>query len=237
MIVRMDWRKMPFLLAIGSASLLFFVFSLPFLISGSGVYLTWLVPLSFQFLWCASEGWLVVKQRNGMEFDPRGCTPGRVHCRITSLLTGLIVMVSAVELWLKLPEINSPGSFVDGCYPLLPGLSIGFAGLALRLLAIHTLGARFRDDIALGRNHSIERGGIYSLLRHPGEVGFLLALLGQVMAFQSFWGASLLFVLLLPVSLNRMHLENRLLTAAAAKSPESELPLDEEGLSPLSSLR
>lgn len=233
----MDWRKMPFLLAIGSASLLFFLFSLPFLVSGSGYHAIWLIPLSFQFLWCASEGWLVVKQRAGMEFDPRGCNPGQVDCRITSLLTGLIVLVSALELWLKLPERNSPGSFVAVWYPLVPGLSIGFAGLALRLLAIHTLGDRFRDDIAFGRNHSIEKGGIYSLLGHPGEIGFLLALLGQVMAFQSVWGASLLFLLLLPVSLHRMHLENRLLTAAATKSPESELPLDEEGLSPLSSLR
>jgi len=233
----MDWRKMPFLLAIGSASLLFFVFSLPFLISGCGVYLTWLVPLSFQFLWCASEGWLVVKQRTGMEFDPRGGTPGLVHCRITSLLTGLIVLVSVVELWLNLSEKNSPGSVAAGWTQCVPGLSVGIAGLALRLLAIRTLGDRFRDDIALGRNHSIERGGIYSLLRHPGEIGFLLALLGQVMAFQSFRGASLLFLLLLPVSLHRMHLENRLLTAAATTSPESELPLDDEGLSPLSSLR
>ncbi len=180
---------------------------------------------------------LVVKQRAGMGFDPRGSTPGQVHCRITSLLTGLIVLVSVLELWLKLSEKNSPGSFVAVWYPLVPGLSIGFAGLALRLLAIHTLGDRFRDDIALGRNHSIEKGGIYSLLRHPGEIGFLLALLGQVMAFQSFWGASLLFLLLLPVSIHRMHLENRLLKAAPTKSPESELPLDEEGLSPLSSLR
>lgn len=233
----MDWQKRPILLSIGSASLLSFVFSLPFVVTASENHVTWLIPLSFQFLWCASEGWLVVKQRAGMAFDPRACTPGQVHCRITSLLTGLIVLVSALELWLKLTERNSSGSIVTGWYQLLPGLSVGIAGLALRLLAIHTLGDRFRDDIALGRNHSIETGGIYSLLQHPGEIGFLLALLGQVAAFQSFWGASLLFLLLLPVSLHRMHLENRLLTDAATISPEPDLPFGEERLSPLSSLR
>jgi protein-S-isoprenylcysteine O-methyltransferase Ste14 len=73
---------------------------------------------------------------------------------------------------------------------LLPGLPmiawlgvvLGTGGIALRLWAVLTLRERYSRTLLVQHEHSIERGGPYRWVRHPGYLGSLLALNGIALA-------------------------------------------------------
>jgi len=65
------------------------------------------------------------------------------------------------------------------------GVGITALGLAIRILAMSQLGARFSPLLAVQREHALETTGLYRRIRHPGYLGALLAALGAVMAFGS----------------------------------------------------
>ena len=91
------------------------------------------------------------------------------------------------------------------------GLTAMVSGITLRLLSIRTLGGHFLDEIALKPDQPIIMSGIYRYLRHPSEAGLLLIALGTA----AWLGSSLALVIftttLLPLSLWRSLLEDRLL--------------------------
>ncbi|MBS2032182.1 MAG: isoprenylcysteine carboxylmethyltransferase family protein [Deltaproteobacteria bacterium] len=66
--------------------------------------------------------------------------------------------------------------------PLRHPLGIGLVllGGALRLLAIHRLGAAFVSGPEVARAQALEQGGVYRLARHPSEVGLILVATGAV---------------------------------------------------------
>ncbi len=65
------------------------------------------------------------------------------------------------------------------------GPALAAAGLALRIAAMAQLGARFSPMLALQREHSLERRGLYASIRHPGYAGALLAATGAAVTFAS----------------------------------------------------
>lgn len=65
------------------------------------------------------------------------------------------------------------------------GVALVAAGLALRVAAMARLGRRFSPLVALQKDHALETGGPYALVRHPGYLGALLACLGAALAFGS----------------------------------------------------
>ncbi len=62
------------------------------------------------------------------------------------------------------------------------GVAAGTCGIALRLWAVLTLRERYTRTLLIQRDHSIERGGPYRWVRHPGYLGSLLALNGIALA-------------------------------------------------------
>ena len=74
-----------------------------------------------------------------------------------------------------------------GAMPFMPaaawvGVALGSLGLLLRLWAVFTLRERYTRTLLIHENHSIERGGPYRFVRHPGYLGSLLSLNGVALA-------------------------------------------------------
>lgn len=62
------------------------------------------------------------------------------------------------------------------------GVGLGALGLLLRLWAVLVLRERYTRTLLLHEGHSVERGGPYRFVRHPGYLGSLLCLNGVALA-------------------------------------------------------
>lgn len=91
------------------------------------------------------------------------------------------------------------------------GASFLVIGIVLRIAAIRALGTQFVSDIRDGG--LLVRDGIYAWLRHPSEIGLLLLAIGGPLLIGSPLTAGAAMILLLPISLWRMHRENIALAA------------------------
>jgi protein-S-isoprenylcysteine O-methyltransferase Ste14 len=74
-----------------------------------------------------------------------------------------------------------------GAMPGMPaiawvGVGIGALGLLVRLWSVLALRDRYTRTLLTGTDHSLERGGPYRFVRHPGYLGSLLCLNGIAMA-------------------------------------------------------
>ena len=65
------------------------------------------------------------------------------------------------------------------------GVALAAAGLALRIVAMTTLGPRFAPIVALQREHALETRGPYAHIRQPGYLGAWLASLGAILTFRN----------------------------------------------------
>jgi len=68
------------------------------------------------------------------------------------------------------------------------GVALAALGLALRIAAMARLGSRFAPLVALQRQHALETGGPYAVVRHPGYLGAWVSNLGAALAFGSALG-------------------------------------------------
>lgn len=87
------------------------------------------------------------------------------------------------------PAVSSllPQWFRHAAIPGLPGVAwlgvaLGVCGLALRLWEVLSLRDRYTRTLLVQDEHSIERGGPYQWVRHPGYLGSLVCLNGIALA-------------------------------------------------------
>jgi protein-S-isoprenylcysteine O-methyltransferase Ste14 len=99
---------------------------------------------------------------------------------------------------------------IDGNAIRWLGVAIFCAGGALRIWPVFVLGQRFSGLVAIQPGHTLVTTGIYRRIRHPSYLGMLLTALGWVFGFRSGVGL-LLFALMIPPLLSRIHAEERLL--------------------------
>jgi protein-S-isoprenylcysteine O-methyltransferase Ste14 len=115
-----------------------------------------------------------------------------------------------VVFWISLLEGMGDRRVATGMYAL-PGAAAMTAGIALRLVAIRTLGRFFLDEIAVAPRQALVTHGIYGRVRHPSEAGTLLLVFGGALLLGSGPGSVLAAVTVLPAVLWRIRLENGLL--------------------------
>jgi protein-S-isoprenylcysteine O-methyltransferase len=72
------------------------------------------------------------------------------------------------------------------------GLVLVWAGIALRLWAVRTLGEFFRTTVMVQDDHRLVETGPYQWLRHPSYTGTLLTLLGFGLSFGNWISLALL---------------------------------------------
>ena len=116
-----------------------------------------------------------------------------------------------------------PEWFSHAVMPGLPGVAwlgvaLGICGLALRLWAVLILRDRYTRTLLVQDEHSMERGGPYHWVRHPGYLGSLLCLNGIALAS----GNSITLLASLAVTgaayIYRIRVEDAMLVAALGPS-------------------
>jgi protein-S-isoprenylcysteine O-methyltransferase Ste14 len=123
--------------------------------------------------------------------------------RRLALATGVTLLVL---FWVALVQRTlTPGGV---SWPAaIAGSTLMLLGSLLRLASIRALGDGFRTEFTPVR--SFVRRGVYRVCRHPSEAGLLSAALGACVLLSSAAAMILAVTCLLPLSLCRIHLEER----------------------------
>lgn len=167
--------------------------------------LTLQIVLPMAVLWSLSE-W-------GIFFATYSARQSRQHDRKTLAFmissTGLAAGLALLFWWLgwgRFPASHAAVPFI--------GLGLMIAGLALRWSAILTLKRFFTINVAVLENHQLITHGPYRFIRHPSYTGTLLCLLGIGLALENALSLLLIFGIPLVALLNRIRVEERVLSDA-----------------------
>jgi protein-S-isoprenylcysteine O-methyltransferase Ste14 len=89
--------------------------------------------------------------------------------------------------------------------PLSDGLMI--AGLAVRWTAILTLGKAFSSNVAIQESQTIQRSGLYRIVRHPSYLGLLIIFFAIGVHSRNWLGLAVVMVPTTAALLYRIHVE------------------------------
>ena len=120
-----------------------------------------------------------------------------------------IGVVGVIVGYTDVGHIETESSFLA-----LSGIVVMFVGLAIRWMAIYTLGKYFTRTVTIKHDHLIIRRGLYTHLRHPSYTGALIAQAGLGLAFTNWLSFVLIFAPVLVAALYRMHVEEEALVEA-----------------------
>ena len=132
--------------------------------------------------------------------------PESARAAVLPYLTGLVLLGI---FWLCLIEVA--GGSRAPVVIAAAGALFFCAGVVLRVVAIRALGRYFVSHVALRQRHRLVCRGIYSVLRHPSELGLLLVGFGAPLLTHSAAGLALAGIALLPLSLVRIRTEDRIM--------------------------
>lgn len=93
----------------------------------------------------------------------------------------------------------------------IAGLILFVAGLTIALVAVFTLRRFYLSTLVIVEDHQLITHGIYRHTRHPVYLGVLIAIMGAPVYAPSLYGF-LVLSLLIPIVLNRIRMEEELLT-------------------------
>lgn len=91
------------------------------------------------------------------------------------------------------------------------GAFIIILGISLFVWARRVLGTNYSGHVAVKEGQELVQNGPYRLLRHPAYMGYFLMALGIGLGYSSIAGLIVIFVLLLPVMVYRINVEERML--------------------------
>jgi protein-S-isoprenylcysteine O-methyltransferase Ste14 len=138
---------------------------------------------------------------------------GKIQDRGTQIILWIVIIASLrIDEWLhKVLPVDMPGSD-SWLRPVALGILI--LGLAVRAVAVFTLGGAFSANVATRVGQKLQRSGLYSLVRHPSYLGLELILLAFALHAQT-WAC--FAVVLIPPTLAvlyRIHVEETALRLA-----------------------
>jgi len=131
----------------------------------------------------------------------------------SAIATGLSLFAVHVTALVEHALRSTAGSFV--------GLALIAVGVALRIAAIHSLGADFVSTRAAPSR--VVSTGLYRWLRHPSELGLVVAAAGAAVLLGSLCAAAVTIVVLVPLSLHRCAGEDRVLQAMRGQAATSRV--------------
>jgi protein-S-isoprenylcysteine O-methyltransferase Ste14 len=138
---------------------------------------------------------------------------GKIQDRGTQLILWVVIIASfKIEEWLHgVFPVDMPGSY-SWLRPV--AFAILLLGLAIRIVAIVTLGRAFSANVAMRAGQRLERSGLYGLVRHPSYLGLELIFLAFALHSRT-WAC--FAVILVPPTLavlHRIHIEEAALRLA-----------------------
>ena len=93
----------------------------------------------------------------------------------------------------------------------IAGLTLFVVGLTIALVAVFTLRRFYLSTLVTIEDHQLITHGIYRFTRHPIYFGVLVAIMGVPVYATSLYGF-LVLLLLIPIFLNRIRMEEEMLT-------------------------
>jgi protein-S-isoprenylcysteine O-methyltransferase Ste14 len=91
------------------------------------------------------------------------------------------------------------------------GCLVILVGVAIRWIAVATLGRQFTLQVAIVKDHVLVDGGIYGSVRHPAYLGSLLAFIGYGLVLENWISAAIAPTLPLCAFLYRIRVEETVL--------------------------
>ncbi|MEO7000695.1 MAG: isoprenylcysteine carboxylmethyltransferase family protein [Ktedonobacterales bacterium] len=132
-------------------------------------------------LWRVMEAWIDIRSFRRLRAGAQRQDSGSKVVLVCLIALGALL---GVLLALKVPA----AAIISGQAVLFwLGIALLYVGIALRLYAIHTLGAFFTTAVAIAPEQTVIETGPYRLIRHPSYTGFLLALLGVGLCIFANW--------------------------------------------------
>jgi len=135
--------------------------------------------------WCVMEIWIFARDRRPA--SGRRMDRGSVFLNIALITAGNTLAFMAPFLW---PQARI-------ALPAMPlfetAIALIWAGMALRLWAVFTLGRQFRSTVRILDDHELVTKGPYRMLRHPSYSGDLLAVTGIGLAMGNWLSAGCIF--------------------------------------------
>jgi protein-S-isoprenylcysteine O-methyltransferase Ste14 len=131
---------------------------------------------------------------------------GKVRDRGTLAILWIVIFASITACeWIG--DRSTPNMF--GGAPWLRSLSdaLMIVGLAVRWTAILTLGKAFSSNVAIQESQTIQRSGLYRIVRHPSYLGMLIIFLAIGVHSRDWLGLAVVLVPTTAALLYRIHVE------------------------------
>ena len=169
-----------------------------------------LAPGALAALASAPRGWLLcallaaaslAEGYASLRVPPRATEAARAP--LLPYATGAAILCASwIALWNAVELRASVGILA------ISGAVLVVLGIALRVSAILALGDRFVSHVALFPDHTLETRGLYARMRHPSEAGLLAICAGVALISPSPLLLAVLGLLILPLTLCRVRLED-----------------------------
>ena len=112
------------------------------------------------------------------------------------------------KVWALIKQSESIGQL---SFWNIAGLFVFAFGLSIAIVAVGTLKQFYSSTLITRENHRLITHGIYKIVRHPIYFGVLIAVMGPPVYAPSLFGF-LVMLLLVPIFLLRIHMEEKMLT-------------------------
>ena len=145
---------------------------------------------------------------------------GQIQDRGTQIILWIVIVASfKIDEWLHtLFPMDMPGS---DSWLLPAAFATLLLGFAVRVVAVVTLGSAFSANVALRTGQTLQRSGLYRLVRHPSYLGLELIFLAFALHART-WAC--FAVILIPPTLAvlyRIHVEESALRLAFGRDYEA----------------
>ena len=107
--------------------------------------------------------------------------------------------------------VRQQGSLVILSVQSIVGLALVVIGLTITLVAAGTLRRFYSSTLVVREDHQLITHGVYRFTRHPIYLGAIMVLIGMPVCVSSLYGL-LTMSALIPLVLNRIRIEERMLT-------------------------
>jgi protein-S-isoprenylcysteine O-methyltransferase Ste14 len=104
------------------------------------------------------------------------------------------------------------GAWHLGGWHLITGLILMWAGLAIRVWSVVTLGASFRTTVEVDADQPLVDTGPYRFVRHPSYTGILLLAAGYGVALGNWLSLAILLVIPPATTIRRINVEEATMT-------------------------
>lgn len=138
---------------------------------------------------------------------------GSLHDRGTQLMIWAVIVGSFVAAGFT-DSIRAADMALSHFALRIAALVLIVAGLLVRIVAIATLGRAFSANVAIRSSQTIQRSGLYSMVRHPSYLGMEMIFLAAGLHSHNWVSLAIVFIPPTLAILYRIHVEEAALLGA-----------------------